>query len=241
VVLLYQFEISPFCDKVRRILHYKEVPYRVVEIPPSEAASGRWKEISPTGKFPVLEDGSTRILDSTDIARHLEARHPSPALLPADPRDRALVHVLEDWADESLYFFEMTMRLSWPQNAARWVPELLRAEKPLVRRLMQPVVPRIVSRTTRSQGLGRKDPETVVAELGAHLDAIAALLGDGPWLVGDALSLADIAVYAQLFCIAGAVEGAEAIAARPVVGAWMERVDDATHIPADPAAADAHA
>ena len=33
VILLYQFEISPFCDKVRRILHYKELPYPVLICP----------------------------------------------------------------------------------------------------------------------------------------------------------------------------------------------------------------
>ena len=27
---------------------------------------------------------------------------------------------LEDWADESLYFYEMAMRLTWPANSRRW-------------------------------------------------------------------------------------------------------------------------
>jgi glutathione S-transferase len=236
VIVLYQFELSPFCDKVRRILHYKQVPYRVVEVPPSEAAAGRWKAVSPTGKFPVLEDEGERVVDSTDIAHHLERRFPQHPLLPADPEARGRVHVLEDWADESLYFQEMTMRLTWPGNAERWIPALLAAETPLRRRLLAPLLPRIVARTTRAQGLGRKEKDAVLADLARHLDALVGLLGNRSWLVGETITLADVAVFAQLFCIRGATEGEAALAARPTLVAWMERVDDATRTPADPAA-----
>ncbi len=225
---LYQFDISPFCDKVRRVLRAKHLDFRIVEVPPSEAARGRWKEISPTGKFPVLEHDGRRIFDSTDIVRYLDERFPEPRLIPADPVLAARVHVLEDWADEALYFFEMTMRLTWPENAERWVPILLAVEKPLVRRLFAPLLPRAIRRVTEAQGIGRKARDDVERELGRHLDALVAWLGDGAWLVGETLTLADIAVYAQLFCIQGAITGDEAIAARPALVAWMDRVDAAT-------------
>ena len=233
MITLYQFDISPFCDKIRRILRVKGLEFRIVEVPPSEAARGRWKEVSPTGKFPVLEHDGRRIFDSTDIARHLDERFPEPRLLPEDPVQQAQVHVLEDWADEALYFYEMTMRMTWPENSARWVPILLAAEKPWVRRLLEPLLPRAIRRVTEAQGIGRKAKDDVERELGRHLDAIVAWLGDGDWLVGDALSLADLAVFAQLFCVQGAITGADAIATRPALVAWMERVDTATAPSAD--------
>ena len=228
MIVLHQFAISPFCDKVRRVLHVKGQAYRVVEIPPSEAARGRWASVSPTGKFPVLEHDGRRLFDSTDIALYLEERFPTPTLLPADAAQRAQMHVLEDWADESLYFYEMTMRLAWPENAVKWAPILLAAEKPMVRRLFQPLLPRAIRRVTEAQGIGRKAREDVERELGRHLDAVEGWLGGGHWLVGDALSLADIAVFAQLFCIQGAITGEEAMASRPVLLAWMDRVDAAS-------------
>ena len=46
------------------------------------------------------------------------------------------------------------------------------------------------------------------------------------------LSIADLAVFAQLRCIDGAEEGRERIAARPAVVEWMARVDGATAAPA---------
>jgi len=228
MITLYQFEISPFCDKIRRVLHYKRQPYRVEEVPVSQASSKRWRAISPTGKFPVLDHDGQRIVDSSDIARYLEAQFPEPALQPDDPRDQAWVHMLEDWADESLYFYELTMRMTWPDNARRWIPELLAAEKPLVRRLMLPFVPRVLGRLARGQGIGRKRRTDVEAEVARHLSALTGLLGGRDWLVGERLSLADISVFAQLYCIRGAIEGERLIGAAPTVSAWMDRVDAAT-------------
>jgi hypothetical protein len=49
---------------------------------------------------------------------------------------------------------------------------------------------------------------------------------------GDALSLADLSVFAELACIRDTEEGAEAIGASSPVVAWMERVDRATAQPA---------
>lgn len=231
LTILFQFEISPFCDKVRRALRYKSLDFSVEEIPPSQAASGRWRSISPTGKFPVLEHDGKRIVDSTDILRYLEEIAPTPALFPADPAQRAQAHVLEDWADESLYFYELTMRMTWPHNASRWIPELLAAEKPLTRRLLTPVLKRLLVKTARNQGIGRKSPVEVEAEVGRHLQALTDLLGADDWLVGDHLSVADLSVFAQLFCIRGAVEGERLVTEHyPVVAAWMDRVDAATRV-----------
>jgi glutathione S-transferase len=57
---------------------------------------------------------------------------------------------------------------------------------------------------------------------------VASLLDGRDYLVGDALTLADISVFAQLFCIRGASEGAVAIEKEPSVVSWMTRVDEAT-------------
>jgi glutathione S-transferase len=227
MIVLHQFEISPFCDKVRRILHTKRVAYRVHEIPLSRSfvEIGRMNRI---GKLPVLEVDGRRLADSTEIAHQLEERFPDPPLLPRDPRDRALCHVLEDWADESLYFYEMTLRFTWPHNAERWIPELAKYDPAWFRTLARYLLPLTLRRVTRGQGIGRKPREMLLGDLDRHLDAVDGLLGDGSWLVGGALSLADVAVFAQVFCIGGAAEGARAIAARPRVAAWLERVDRAT-------------
>lgn len=225
---LYQYELSPFCDKVRRVLHAKGVDYRVQEVTIKDTLGGRLKELSPAAKLPVLDIEGERIADSTDICRFLEARFPEPRLMPADPRDQALVHFFEDWADESLYFIEMHLRFTLPHNAERWVPEASKFDGAILRRIAKFALPREMLKTTRAQGTGRKPVETIKRDLDRHFQMLNQWLTGRDWLVGSALSLADIAVYVQLDCIAGTSEGQDLMRGYDNVRRWMDRVDAAT-------------
>jgi glutathione S-transferase len=227
MITLYQFEISPFCDKIRRVLHLKQVPYRAVEVPLLDSAT-TYRRVNPIGKVPAIDDGGRIVADSTEIARYLDEKYPSPPLYPASPRDRALCHVLEDWADESLYFYEVRMRFGFARNARRTIDRLTAREPAAVRRLAPLVVPAMMRRFAGSQGIGRKPEAMVLAEAERHVDAVAALLEGGSFLAGGALSIADISVFAQLDCIRSTEEGGPMIAARPAVAAWMDRIDQAT-------------
>ena len=227
MIVLHQFEISPFCDKIRRILHVKGERYEVREVLLSRAVTDV-RRINRIGKLPAIEDEGRVVADSTEIAYYLEERFPEPSLLPKHPRERALVHLLEDWADESLYFYEMTLRFTLPHNRRRFLPELTKYEPAWFQRVAPYVLPIVFRRTVRSQGIGRKPIDMLVADVERHVRAIEGLVGDGEWLVGSALTLADIAVFAQLFCIRGSDEGAQIVNAHPRVAAWMERVDAAT-------------
>lgn len=228
MLTLHQFEISPFCDKIRRILNVKRVPYETREVGLIEAQLG-FRKINPIGKVPVLVDESGRaVCDSTEIAYYLEERYPDPPLVPRDRRERALVHVLEDWADESLYFMEMRLRLGIAQNRARTIEKLLAQQSPVVRMVAPFIAPRAIQSQINAQGVGRKSDAQALVEVGRHLDAIAALLTGQDYLVGGRLTLADVAIYAQLFAIRDAPEGAAEIAKRSEVAAFMERVNQAT-------------
>jgi glutathione S-transferase len=225
-LVLYQFEISPFCDKIRRVLNYKGLDYAIHEVKLLEA--GRLKHVSPAGKYPVLDYRGRMVPDSTDIAHYLEQAHPSPPLIPTDPREAALCHIFEDWADESLYFIEMTMRLAWPNNAKRWLPELVKHENALGKRLGRAFAPGAVRSQSRAQGTGRKHKDAVVADVARHFGALEALLGGRRFLASDALSLGDISVYAQIACIKETDEGAPLIAGFPAVRDWFHRVGTLT-------------
>ncbi len=224
-ITLYQFELSPYADKVRRVMRLKGVAFDTVEIPVS--APNRFKHISPTGKFPaIVADGAT-IVDSTDICRWLEARFPQARVAPESPRDAALATILEDWADEALYFYDLTMR-NWPQNRAWFIDDLLHHQKPgFTRTLLAAVIPGALGKATRAQGLGRKSEATVVADLAAQYDALALLVADGGWLAGPRLSTADIAVRAMVNVIERAKEGRALLEARPALADWAKRVDAA--------------
>jgi glutathione S-transferase len=227
MLTLYQFEVSPFCDKARRVLHWKKQPYELHEVTLWQALT-QLRRLNPSGKLPCLEHDGRLVADSSEIALYLEERFPTPPLLPADPQKRALCHVLEDWADESLYFYEMQLRFGTPENAKRWLPVLAAHDAAPFRALAKVILPRVLRAQLRQQGIGRKPIAAVLADLERHLRAVATLLDGRDFLVGDALTLADIAVFAQLFCIRGTAEGAVAIEKEPSVVSWMTRVDEAT-------------
>jgi glutathione S-transferase len=223
--VLYQFRISPFCDKVRRALYLKGIPWDTVEVP--LIPSAKFKAISPTGKFPAVDFGGEIIVDSSNILDHLDRLVPVPPLLPADPKARADALILEDWADESLYFFDMTMR-NWPQNRQYFIDDLLHAETGLKRRIMAAMVPGAVKKHAVAQGLGRKSEAQVTADLARHYDALVARLDGQDWLAGPAISIADIAVRSMHFVIDRTIEGKRLTDARPALAAWAARVDRLT-------------
>src|SRR5271168_5090004 len=80
-IVLHQWEISPFCGKVRKMLKRKGLAYETVEYDGLSAL--RAAKLSGVGKLPVLDCDGSRIQDSSDIAAFLELRYPEPALYPA--------------------------------------------------------------------------------------------------------------------------------------------------------------
>ncbi|MEQ8453895.1 MAG: glutathione S-transferase family protein [Sandaracinaceae bacterium] len=229
-LVLHQFESSPFCDKVRRLLHYKQKPYRTHEVPPTETLV-RLRRLNPTGKVPVLEHREVVISDSTEIARYLEDTFPEPPIFPTDPKARALCHILEDWADESLYFYEAWFRFGLSENAGEFSRRSSQSEPPLLRKATERALPTLMRNVLRLQGIGRKPPERVLTDFDRHLEALERWLGDGDWLVCEHLTVADVAVYSQLSCAAETAEAQGVVADHPTALAWMERVNGATSPP----------
>ena len=233
VLLLHQYEVSPFAAKVRRALYYKGIPFEVRNYRVADARLIR-RTISPSGKTPVLEHADRLVIDSTTILRYLDEVFPERRIIPQGAAERATAHIIEDWADESLFFYDLTMR-SWPNNLDWLKRDVLSHDTGLMRHVLQAAIGKFARKTGEAQGIGRKDRDTVCTEVGAHFDAVEGLLEDGDWLVGDALSVADIAVAAMCTVIERAEEAEQMMTARPVLMAWRNRVDEATFPAGTPA------
>ncbi len=225
IPVLHQYQVSPFAAKVRRCLYYKGVEFQAVNY--GLTGVRKIKKLNPRSKAPVLEHAGQFIPDSTDIIRYLDKTYPDRPVIPADITASAMAHVLEDWADESLYFYDLTMR-SWPNNASLLADDLVIEDRGLMRKLMHRVAPAIIARQAHGQGTGRKEQAAVCEEVTAHFRAIDALLSDSSWLVGDALSVADIAVASMLTVLERAQEAKAAMSGFAALVAWRERVDGVT-------------
>lgn len=92
---------SPYVRKVRVALGEKGVEYEHVAVMPF-GQTPEYFAISPLGKVPCYEDQGTAIPDSSVIIDYLERVHPTPALYPTEPIERAKALFLEEYADTKL-------------------------------------------------------------------------------------------------------------------------------------------
>ena len=92
---------SPYVRKVLAALNLKGLVYEIDPIVPFYGGD-RFSEISPLRRITVLIDDDLAIHDSTVICEYLDERYTGPALLPAEPSDRARARGLEEFADSRM-------------------------------------------------------------------------------------------------------------------------------------------
>jgi glutathione S-transferase len=213
---VYQFAYSPFAAKVRKCLELKHLTYQVVEVPYLDrrellAVSGGWAHV------PVLVDGHTVVTDSPRITAYLDERY-EPSLRPGTLVGAATVY--EQWADQVLE--DVAFRLAAPHVEERMAAlnggrEDARAMYRLVKE--------------RKFGPGCIDAwRAAGAELGARLAALLHPLGGTlavqPFLLGERPTLADAAVWGNLYMVESVLPGRVA-SIGPALGEWYRRVGDA--------------
>lgn len=161
---LFGAPISPY---VRKVLAFAAEKGIALEMVPTGIGdpNPEFVECSPFKKMPGFSDGDFKISDSTAIITYLEAKHPEPALIPADPAERARTIWFEEFADTMM-------------SAA--------GGKIFFNRVVAP------------KFLGREgDEEAAKAgekELEPFRDYLESVIAPSGHLVGDRLTLADIAV-----------------------------------------------
>jgi len=209
---LHQFRHSAFCEKVRLVLAYKRLPFNTLEVTPGVGQVELYR-LSGQRQVPVLVDGAEVIADSTAIALYLEQQHPEPPLFPQDPAQRAQVLLLEDWADTAL---ATGARLALLQAAAldsQLRDGLLPEATPSGLRSLLGALPGGVL-----SGVGQVLDASALQQLRHNLEQLNALLQAQPYVVGDQLSLADLAVMGQLSLIRFPETAGSALAGRGLPG-----------------------
>jgi glutathione S-transferase len=83
----------PYCARVRIALAEKGIAYETVVIDLADRPAWVY-ELNPIGKVPVLERDGWVLPESAVINEYLEEVFPEPALLPADPTQRANARLL---------------------------------------------------------------------------------------------------------------------------------------------------
>ena len=165
-MILFGSTMSPFVRKVVAFATEKGIEFelrpRGMNDPDPE-----FRQASPFRKMPALQDGDYCLADSSAICHYLEAKHPSPQLIPAEAKARGRAVWFDEFADTILFGC---------------------GQKMFFNRI---VAPRFLNR----QGDEAVAEAALRDELPPILDYLESVMpnGDG-YLVGDTLSLADISV-----------------------------------------------
>ena len=77
-LILHHYPTSPFAEKARLMLGFKNLAWRGVEIPPIAPKPDLTPLTGGYRRTPVLQDGADVWCDTRLIARELERRVPSP-------------------------------------------------------------------------------------------------------------------------------------------------------------------
>lgn len=221
--VLHQWEISPFCQKVARMLRFKGIAFDTVNY--NGILGAKVPMLSKVGKVPVLDINGQRIQDSTRIARYLDEAYPDlPRLYPQDPMQKAMAELWEDWADELLYFYEIHFRVNDPVALKEAIRISSIGRPAYEAALVKNFIKFELKTQLFFQGTGRMKAEDIEFEFRRHLDRIELVLSETGWLVGHTQTIADIAVAAQLGEVIRTSQqfGAE-ILSRPAIAAWYNK------------------
>ena len=209
---LHQFRHSAFCLKVRMALQAKGLSFREVEVTPGIGQVSLFR-LSGQRQVPVLVDGDDVVSDSSAICRYLEEMRPEPALIPADPKQRAQMQLIEDWADTTLAAAVRSALLQAAADDAQLREVLLPDDVPSpVRQLMSGLPGGWLS--SFGELLGQEQRASMLCSLRSVADG----LDPNGCLVGHAISLADLAVAAQLSLLRFPASSGESLAGRGVPG-----------------------
>jgi len=194
---IYGMPISVHTRKVIVVAKLKGLPFELVPVVPVIPGNPppHWRQLSPTGKIPVLQEDDFALADSAAICAYLERTHPRPSIYPNDARDYARALSLEQYAGSAV-FHDIVHPLFHET-------------------FVHPKVKQIATDHTRVERV----LHTTVPEVFGYLDSVC---GDG-FLAGPMLSVADLAVASNLVTmhyIGFALERAR----YSKLAAWFDRV-----------------
>ena len=196
---LLQFRHSPYNEKARWALDFKQLPHRRRSLLPGPHM-GVVKRLTGRTETPVLVhdggalDGSARILD------WLEAKYPTPALLPADAAQRAEALRLQRWFDDDLTpRMRRTVLDALLQQPATFARVFADGSPALKRWVYACIVPLAAPLVRKGNGItGPEAVEDGHRAAAEAFDFVAARAAATGYLCGDSFSIADLTAAATL-------------------------------------------
>lgn len=180
---------APFPLKLATWMRMAGIPYEFVEA--NDPAKG------PKGKSPWITREGVPMADSTLIIEDLETRFGVDLDGHLDSRQRAVAHAVKGMLEEH-YHQCFEHQLFFGEGGPARLDEFAQKLPIPLRWLVPIVMRRAFDKQLRARGMGRHSEEVIIAQGKADLDALAELIGDGPYLLGDEPASIDACVFGFL-------------------------------------------
>ena len=167
---------SPFVIKAMVLLKLAGLAYRDVQGNPLKA---------PKKLLPYIEDEGATVADSTLIRRHIERKYGFDFDAALSPEQKAVAWAVERMCEDHLYFAMLEER--WLDRATfkKGVGTMFGVLPAPLRPIAKVMLRRANTARLHGHGLGRHS-KSDIAMLGTRdIDALAALIGDKPYLMGE--------------------------------------------------------
>ncbi|MBT0669167.1 glutathione S-transferase family protein [Novosphingobium profundi] len=226
MIELYHYVPVANGGKVLMALHEKEIPFRShwIDLHAFEQHSPEYLEINPEGQVPALVHEGHVITQTSVINEYLEDAFPhSPPLRPSAPLEAARMRQWNKYIDDVV--MEAVSVHGWHTGAGQIARgysdeefDILMARVPLEKQ-------RIKWRQARA-GFAQEKLDDCTAKVAEAVARVEQALEQGPWLLGEFFSFADINFYA--YCGGGLARMFPQIgssATCPRVLEWVERME----------------
>ena len=211
-LILHHYPSSPFSEKIRLILGYKNLAWKSVVMP---MVSPKPELVALTGGYrraPVLQMGADIYCDTALIADVLEHIEPMPTLYP-EP-SKGMARTLAQWADSTLFYTSMAYNMQ-PSGFSQLFDH---APPDAATAFAQ-------DRKAMSEGLRRQRPQDAAPAYKSYLRRLSDMLDDRPFLLGNIPCITDFAMYHPLwFTRVRTSVLAHIFDATPAVLDWMDRM-----------------
>ncbi len=187
---------SPFGRAVFVALEEKGAVYRLAPVMPGTLRTPPHLALHPFGKIPIMDHAGFRLYECQAILRYIDRIVPRPALTPEEPRAAGRMDQLMNIND--WYLFQGVASVIGFQRI---------------------VGPRLMGLTPDENAIAAAMPKAH-----AVFDELSRLLGDGPYFVGDSISLADVLLAPQLDFFRETPEWAPLTAAAENLRQWLDRM-----------------
>ena len=212
-LILHNYASSPFSEKIRLILGYKQLPWKSVLVPP---ILPKQDVLALTGGYrrtPVLQVGADIYCDTALICDVLEHVRSEPTLYP--PHLKGVCRIFAQWADSTLFWAAMGYNLQ-PRGAAhvfaKAPPEAAKAFAE--------------DRKAMTANMVRLRPGDATSAYRSYLRRIANMADEHDFLFGMEPCVADFAAYHGIWYTRNQVPLlADILNVTPSINEWANRVE----------------